>query len=201
MKKYIIALILALGIVLMPSVKAASLPKKTDHEKVKVYLFYSSSCYHCHDFIEYFSKRYVDYLDYFEIVTYQVDSSVDNSNLMVEAGRAFGDSENDLAGVPLIVIGSEFHQRGFGTDGTNIIDKALEEYENKDYKDLVSELKEKTESNATGKTFLDACKVVGTKCKDPEEKEPFLSDGAVVGIIFGILVLGFGGLVLYSRKK
>ena len=32
-------------------------------------------------------------------------------------------------------------------------------------------------------------------------EEEGLSDGAVVAIIFGILILGFGGLVLYSRKK
>ncbi len=200
MKKYIIALLVALGIVLMPSVKAVSLPKKSNHEIVKIYLFYSSGCPHCHDFINYFSSKYVDYLDYFEIVTYQVDSSMDNSNLMVEVGTAFGDDEDDLAGVPLIVIGSEFHQRGFGSDGTAIIEKALEEYENENYKDLVAELKEKTDNNAAGKTFMDACNVIGTKCKDPDAKEPFLSDGVVVGIIFGILVLGFGGLVLYSRK-
>ena len=35
---------------------------------------------------------------------------------------------------------------------------------------------------------------------NPTEEEG-LSDGAVVAIIFGILILGFGGLVIYSRKK
>ena len=39
MKKYILTLIAALSIFLMPTVSAkVDLPEKTDHEKVKVYL-------------------------------------------------------------------------------------------------------------------------------------------------------------------
>ena len=40
--------------------------------------------------------------------------------------------------------------------------------------------------------------MVGMNGEDPNAG---LSDGAIVAIIFGILILGFGGLVLYSRKK
>ena len=49
-------------------------------------------------------------------------------------------------------------------------------------------------------TFVDACNVSGIKCKTADSKSG-ISDGAVIGIIFGVIVLGFGGLVVLSRKK
>ena len=49
-------------------------------------------------------------------------------------------------------------------------------------------------------TFVDACDVSGIKCKTADSKSG-ISDGAVIGIIFGVIVLGFGGLVVLSRKK
>ena len=79
MKKYILTLIAALSIFLMPTVSAkVDLPEKTDHEKVKVYLFYSSTCGNCHNLLKYFSSKYLDYTDYFEFVTYQVDNNQNN---------------------------------------------------------------------------------------------------------------------------
>ena len=59
MKKILVTILTVLSILLIPSVGAKTkLPEKTDHEKVKVYLFWSSTCHNCHNLIEYFSNKY-----------------------------------------------------------------------------------------------------------------------------------------------
>lgn len=200
MKKYLIILITVLSLLIIPNVKAADvdLPEKTDHEKVKINLFWSSQCQHCHDFINYFKNRYVDYVDYFEIVGYQVNNNVDNSNLMKAVGIALGHDEKSLNGVPLIVIGEQ-NQRGFGSDGKELIEMALEEYQNADYKDLVNEVKKEESIEVESKNFSEVCSAAGVRCKKLGNSG--LSDTAVIIIIFVIVIGGFAGLTIYSRKK
>lgn len=203
MKKLFLGALVALSLVFMPNVQAAEdedLPVVTDHEKVTVYLFRSSGCGHCQDFIEYFSENYYKYQDYFEIVTYEV-SNEDNYNLMQAAKERMG--EDDEGSIPYIVIGSTFDQLGFGTDGTEIIETALEAYQDESYTDLVSQLIEENGYEPEATSLEEAAdyygfNMVGLNGEDPDAG---LSDGAIVAIIFGILILGFGGLVLYSRKK
>ena len=187
MKKVFLGVLVALSLALMPNVKAAEddLPVITDHEKVTIYLFRSKTCGHCHDFLEYFAENYYKYQDYFEIVTYEV-SNADNYELMTTVKERMGEEVD--GSVPYIVIGNNFDQLGFGTDGTDIIEEALNAYEDESYAETSLE-EAASEIGAS---------VVGLNGEDPDAG---LSDGAIVAIIFGILILGFGGLVLYSRKK
>lgn len=200
MKKVFLGILVALSLLIMSNVQADDdLPTITDHEKVTVYLFRSSGCGHCQDFIEYFAENYYLYQDYFEIVTYEVSDET-NYELMNLAKERNGE---DRDGVPYIVIGNIFDQLGFGTDGTEVVDAALAAYEDVSYADLVQEIIEEEGLEPT-ETSLEAAAdyygftMVGMNGEDPNAG---LSDGAIVAIIFGILILGFGGLVLYSRKK
>ena len=53
MKKILVTILTVLSILLIPSVGAKTkLPEKTDHEKVKVYLFWSSTSQKCHKQIQ-----------------------------------------------------------------------------------------------------------------------------------------------------
>ena len=69
MKKFIVLFIGVITLLFATNVKASKieLPEKTDHEKVKVYLFWSSTCKNCHNLISYFGDKYDAYEDYFEI--------------------------------------------------------------------------------------------------------------------------------------
>lgn len=214
MKKYIIATLIALFMVTIPSVKAITKPEVTDHEKIKVHVFWASWCPHCHDLIEYFSDKYNEYEDYFEIVTYQVDaggqrtSNQKNSSIMAAVEEKLNESITDSAeklggGIPLTVIGDNYYLSGFGSDGTEIIEKALEEYQNANYKDLVSDIIKANNLEADNKPFQEACITADIPCVGVEKtvKAKKVSDGVVAGIIVGVIVLGFGGLVVYSRKK
>lgn len=197
MKKLITIFLVILTLVFAPlSVSAAKLPEVTDHEKVKVYLFWADYCGHCHNFIKYFSNKAANYEDYFEIVTFQTNNSKENSALMEELIKNYDDVKG---GIPFIIIGSKFHQEGFGTDGKNIIDAALDAYEDKDYEDIVAKTIKETEIKAESKSYYDACTVAGVSCS--REKSSGLSDGTVIAIIFGVIILGFGALVIFSRKK
>ena len=200
MKKYIITLLIALFVAFVPTAKAVEVPEKTDHEVVKINLFWASWCSHCHDFIEYFSDKYADYSDYFEIVTYLVDTdngrNEENGALMQAAAEYFDED----AAYPLIVVGDNYHQLGFGSDGSNIIKAALDEYQNEDYVDIVTELIAKEKVNPEVKDFEYACSTAKVKCSGAKETKK-ISDGVVIGIIFGVIILGFGGLIIYSNKK
>ena len=202
MKKVVLSILVALCLLIMPNAKAdVELPTLTDHEKVTVYLFRSSGCSHCRDFIEYFADNYYTYQDYFEIVTYEV-SDADNYNLMLAAKERNGEEAD--GSVPYIVIGNTFDQLGFGTDGTEVIEAALAAYEDVSYSDMVQEIIEDEDLNPSETSLEEAADYYGFNMAgfdgNPTEEEG-LSDGAVVAIIFGILILGFVGLVIYSRKK
>ena len=202
MKKVFLGVLVALSLALMPNVKAAEddLPVITDHEKVTIYLFRSKTCGHCHDFLEYFAENYYKYQDYFEIVTYEV-SNADNYELMTTVKERMGEEVD--GSVPYIVIGNNFDQLGFGTDGTDIIEEALNAYEDESYVDYVNQIIEEENLDPVETSLEEAASEIGASVVglNGEDPDAGLSDGAIVAIIFGILILGFGGLVLYSRKK
>ena len=202
MKKVFLGVLVALSLALMPNVKAAEddLPVITDHEKVTIYLFRSKTCRHCHDFLEYFAENYYKYQDYFEIVTYEV-SNADNYELMTTVKERMGEEVD--GSVPYIVIGNNFDQLGFGTDGTDIIEEALNAYEDESYVDYVNQIIEEENLDPAETSLEEAASEIGASVVglNGEDPDAGLSDGAIVAIIFGILILGFGGLVLYSRKK
>lgn len=202
MKKVFLGVLVALSLALMPNVKAAEddLPVITDHEKVTIYLFRSKTCGHCHDFLEYFAENYYKYQDYFEIVTYEV-SNADNYELMTTVKERMGEEVD--GSIPYIVIGNNFDQLGFGTDGTDIIEEALNAYEDESYVDYVNQIIEEENLDPAETSLEEAASEIGASVVGLNGEDPNagLSDGAIVAIIFGILILGFGGLVLYSRKK
>ena len=198
MKKVLIALLIALSLVFTPIVDAkTSLPEKTDHEKVKVYLFWSSTCKNCHNLIKYFSNKYNIYEDYFEIVTYQVNNSEVNSKLSNDIAEQVGE---DPGYVPLVIIGNTYHVLGWDESvGETIIDEALKAYQDENYTDIVAKKINDDKLEAIEKTFTGACEISGISCKGGSLTSE--SNGIVIAIVIGILVVGFAGIIVLSRKK
>ncbi len=198
MKKVLIALLIALSLVFTPTVDAkTSLPEKTDHEKVKVYLFWSSTCKNCHNLIKYFSNKYNIYEDYFEIVTYQVNNSEVNSKLSNDIAEQVGE---DPGYVPLVIIGNTYHVLGWDESvGETIIDEALKAYQDENYTDIVAKKINDDKLEAIEKTFTGACEISDISCKGGSLTSE--SNGIVIAIVIGILVVGFAGIIILSRKK
>lgn len=203
MKKYLLLIVALIGMFLVPSVKAEiDLPEVTDHEKVKVYLFRGEGCSHCYDFLSYFADVYQDYEDYFEIVVYESWKDSYNQALMLAVKEEVGEEAD--GGVPFIVVGDSYHLVGFGDNsGEEIIEKALEEYQNDDYTDLVQKVIETKDIEASDlgeETLVEAATSEGVVIKNNKSNDG-ISDGVVIGIVFGVLIVGFAGLVVLSRKE
>lgn len=200
MKKYLLLIIAVLTIALVPNIKAAELPEKTDHEKVKVYLFRGKGCSHCYDFLSYFADKYTDYEDYFEIVAYESWNDADNQKLMLAVKELVGEKAD--GGVPFIVIGNSYHLVGFGkSSGEEIINKALEAYQDKKYTDIVAKAIKDEKVSPNAETIAEAAEKEGIEVKNGTKKtSKGISDKAVIGIVFSALILGFIGLVFMSRK-
>lgn len=203
MKKYLLLIVAVLGLLIMPNVKAEELPEVTDHEKVKVYLFRGEGCSHCYDFLTYFIDTYKDYEDYFEIVVYESWKNSANQELMLAVKEKVGE-DVDTA-VPFIVVGSNYEVTGFNDEiGEKIIATALKEYQSDKYSDLVAKVAKSEKVNPNAESIKEAALSEGVAVSDTdteEEKDKGISDGVVIGIVFGVLILGFGGLVVLSRKQ
>ena len=189
MKKIILSIVIGIIIIYSPIVKAEdNLPSITNHQVVKVYLFWTSWCPHCHDFIKYFSDKYEKYSDYFEIVTYQLDSPISeetriNKNLKTAVCEELNTNSD---GVPLIIIGN-WYQRGFGTDGSNIIEKALLEYQNNDYTDVVKRISNEVYGHGISRSFKNAMDNVNNKSSE-EEGETKNNITSIIDIIYNLIM-------------
>ena len=133
-------------------------------------------------------------------MSYEVNAD-GNAELMYDVQEYFEESEPGL--IPYIVIG-DYGQLGFGnTDaaGEEIVAKALEAYQNDSYEDLVAPMISEGDYSLTEETLKEACQSANIRYLDSEPSNEGLSDGAIVAIIFTVIIVGFGSLVLFSRQQ
>lgn len=169
-------------------------PKVTDHEKIKVYLFRGESCTHCYDFLMYFNTHAKQFKDYMEIVSFETYK--DNQELKSKVNDFLNiTDEKQRASVPLIVIGDWYHL-GFGEDeGIEIINKALEAYQNDEYVDMVQKTIEETSVANNPETLQEACEKEGIKVNNDLSNAIVL--GAVLLVMVGIIV----AIAISTKKK
>lgn len=189
MKKLLAGIIMLISILTFNVQAKQELPEVTDHEKVHIYLFYSLTCPHCHDFLTYFYKNYDDdYAKYFDIISFEASTS--ENGVIYSAAKEKLDIDEE--GVPLIIWGDQF-QVGFGTDGSNIIESVLEQYQNEDYHDYVNDVLEENKVNYKMENFDETLTAMGIKRAK--------GDWLIVTAIFVVLIGGIGSLFFISRKK
>lgn len=198
MKKLLIVLITILNLFFIIPVEAkTSLPEKTNHEKVKVYLFWSSTCSNCHNLMKYFANKYQDYESYFEIVTYQVNNDKNNASLASTIAKQVGEKPGY---VPLVIIGNTYHVLGWDDSLGEIITKeALKAYEDKEYTDIVAKEIKNNKLDVKEKSFAEACDVVGIKHNINTKNK--VDTKFVIGFICVTIILGTIGLIILSRKR
>lgn len=198
MKKLLIVLITILNLFFIIPVEAkTNLPEKTNHEKVKVYLFWSSTCTNCHNLMKYFANKYQDYESYFEIVTYQVNNDKNNASLASTIAEQVGEKPGY---VPLVIIGNTYHVLGWDDSLGEIITKeALKAYEDKEYTDIVAKEIKDNKLDVKEKSFAEACDVVGIKYNINTKNK--VDTKFVIGFICVTIILGTIGLIILSRKR
>ncbi len=142
-------------------------------DQVVIYLFYSSSCPHCHDELEFLNESLKEYGSKFKLRAYEVTANEDNDKLMKKMKKFFNEKGE---GVPFTVIGeSTFY--GFGDSTGEKMLKAIDtEYRKETKYDIFAELEK-------------ADKAAGANNK-------------IVMIVMGVLlVFVIGGLIVFARKE
>lgn len=189
--KKILLLISLLFMFLTVDVYAVDKPEVTDHEVVKIYMFWEDGCGYCENAINLFNDLEDEYAEYFEVIGIDVyDGS--NNTLFSDIQSMLGET----TGVPYFVIGEEII-KGYSESG--IISLALEQYQNDDYKDVVGPYAEAKTGYALA-SLEEVCKAKGinywnaTKVENP-------NDAIIVAGIFIILIGGMGYLVFAPKKK
>ena len=115
--------------------------------------------------------------------------------------------------VPLVIIGDTYHVLGWDESvGKRIIDEALKAYQDENYTDIVKKAIKDNNLSPKAETIAQAAKEESISVKDEYTKTDItevyenhsakkgLSDEAVIAIVFGVIILGFAGLVVLSRK-
>ena len=167
------------------------LPKKTDHEKVSIYIFRGDGCSHCHDAISYLYNNINPYKDYIEVKTYEVWKDVHNKTLFDSIIQKFG---KEKSGVPFIVIGDAYYFEGYADNGNDFIKTALEEYQNDEYKDIIKETIEENKYENLKMTTL----------KEAAIEEKIASEGnglfAMLGV-FAAVIIGVGIFLIVTKEN
>ena len=167
------------------------LPKKTDHEKVAIYIFRGDGCSHCHDAINYLFNNIKPYNDYIEVKTYEVWKDANNKSLFDSVIQKF---DKEKAGVPFIVIGDSYYFEGYADNGNDFIKTALDEYQNNEYKDLVKETIEENKFENLNMTTL----------KEAAVEEGIASEGnglyAMLGV-FAAVIIGVGIFLIVTKEN
>lgn len=153
--------------------------EEVQKEPVKLYIFHGSTCQYCLATFEWLDTIEEEYGDYFDLVDYEVWGSQENASLMEEVADIMGDN---ASGVPYLIVGNYSYPNGFAADtivdeesgktlGDQLIQQILEVYEDDEHYDVMVEIANK----------------------------PDYSD--VVGIVVGIVIVGFGLMVVVARRQ
>lgn len=120
-------------------VTANIVSEKIEENKINIYLFYSYTCPHCHDEIEYFKELEKKYENKINIYKYEVLKNKDNAVLMKTTKNLFDVSST---GVPFTVIGKEYIL-GFSETTKDQIEYTLDNYL-KEENNIKNETQERT---------------------------------------------------------
>lgn len=113
--------------------------EKVEENKINIYLFYSYTCPHCHDEIEYFKELEKKYENKINIYKYEVLKNKNNAVLMKTTKNLFDVSST---GVPFTVIGKEYIL-GFSETTKDQIEYTLDNYL-KEENNIKNETQERT---------------------------------------------------------
>ena len=147
-------------------------------DKINVYVFRGSSCWHCLDEITWLADNYKDYAQYINVHTYEVWGNSQNSKLMNSVAKLLGQSAN---GVPFTVVGKQTFSGFAESTGTQIVEKAKALYNSEDKYDIKDHID--LENNI----------VIGGEDKS--------SNTAIIVLIITVVVGGAALIYLISKSK
>ncbi len=184
MKKFILLITLILSVFILSGCNK-------EDDKVKIYFFRGYNCSHCESSIEYINNHKSDIPKEIEIITYEVWKNPNNEKLHAALVDKLNVEDKYKESVPFLVISDEYQ---IGLDGnlsdfTELINKAKKYINNPDYKDIVAP------------TMTELQKKEGIKFQSSTLYKDSTVATYIVLSIFGVAVLGFIALIVFSRKN
>ncbi len=195
--KKILSILTLIVLLTTTNVMAEELPNVKDGEKVTVYMFRGTTCSACESAINQLNNYAGKYDDYFELVTFDIwgtNPDQDNGTLL----DYFVTELNGESTIPFFIVGDNFSQNGFSQA---VIDAALEEFTNTEYKDIVAEKISGQEHIYTMTNLEEACEDEGIEYINPGEEPKANYDVIIVVGIFAVIIIGIGFLVFVPQKK
>ena len=184
MKKIILGIIMALFVLIPTNVLAK--------DKVTVYMFRGGDCPHCEEAISYIKGHKEEIPENVEIITYEVWENASNSKLQDTVAEKLGiDTTAEDYGVPLFVVGNEY-VKGYSdsSDFMEVMNLANGYLNSKKYQDLVKETETEMLKEDKDLKFESNELIV----------EPNKTVTIVVYSVFGIIIIGFIAMMVFSRK-
>lgn len=183
MKKYLLIII---GILL--SILPINVSAEENSKEVIIYLFRGSTCGHCEEALDYMSKHKDKFPENVKLVTYEVWENKENASLKAKVEETLNTPEKRRENVPFFVVGSEYVY-GYGASTFNeLINYAIEYQKDESYVDVVERTISENNLKVTKQTL------------DELYPEPNKVVTYVIFGVFGVIIIGFIGMIVFSRK-
>lgn len=181
MKKVLLILLMVTSLFFLPQKALAS-------DKINIYLFRGNTCSHCEEALEFINNNRDLIPDNVEIVTYEVWKNEDNAKLQDKVADLLEVDKTDNYGTPFFVVGNEYI-KGYGTGTWEELFDIVEKYnKNGDYEDVVAKTIKEEKIEVKALTLNDLY------------KEPSKTATIIVYSVFGLIVVGFIAMIIFSRK-
>lgn len=182
MKKILLILVAVLTLSILPMNTHAK-------EKATVYLFRGKTCEHCEEALTYFNNHKSEWEDILEIKTYEVWNNNNNAVLQSKVAEKLNVPENKRTDVPMFVVGDNYHIGYSGVVTYNKIINMAKELNNKE--ETIDVVENAISENNLKVSALSIADLFG-------EANPIVT--YIVFGIFGLIVIGFAGMIVFSRK-
>ena len=154
----------------------ASSNDNSDSKKVNVYFFRGEGCSHCAEAEEWFDSIKEEYIEYYNLIDYEVWYNTDNSDLMQKVADARGE---EAEGVPYIIIGDK---------SWNGFDSSYEE-------DMINQIK-----SVYAQDVKDRYDIMTLLTDSKTSKKD--SNASDILVLLAIIVVAGGiGFVIYKARK
>lgn len=163
-------------------------------EKVNLYLFRQTGCPHCADEMVYLDANLDKFKDKINIIVYDLYEG-NNRELILGVTEALG---IEYEGAPFNVIGSKY-LTGFADSMADRFDDFVNDAYESQEKDIVSEVIEKNKYDGLEKTTLS--EAMDKEGLDRSKNGSKSNDSAIIIAIFGGVILLFGTLIFFSKRK
>ena len=159
-----------------------------NEETITLYMFESNTCQHCTQALNYIEEHLDKIPDNLEIVTYEVSANNDNALLMNEVAEYLEVDTSKNFGTPFFVIGTEYNKGYVPGDWEELFKIANDYAENGDYEDVVKKVISDEDLKVEARALEDIINI----------PNPIVT--IIVYSIFGVIIVGFIAMILFSRK-